>query len=266
MELLTVIILGLVQGATEFLPVSSSGHLVIVSHILGTSSSFEFDVLVNFGTLLAMLIYFRKRVLQIISDIFSERRYDTAGKIIFATIPAVIVGFFMQGLIETHLHNIWVVVTMLILVGALMVLSQNWKPKKIPANQDVRDTKTSHAFLIGLAQCFSLISGSSRSGTTMLAGLRLGFTSKAAAEWSFLMGMPIIFGASLKVLLSDAGMEYVQQHTGYFIISNIASFVSGILAVSLLIRLLQKYGLVWFGWYRIALALVLILLISVNIL
>lgn len=265
MDFLTAIILGIVQGATEFLPVSSSGHLVIASRALGVPSSFAFDVLVNFGTLLAMIIYFRARIWQILRDIFTQRRYDTAAKLVLATTPAVLVGFFLQAVIEQHLHNIWVVIVMLLIIGALMILSRKWQPKKIPANRDVRNIKPLHALLIGLAQCFALISGSSRSGVTMLASLRLGFTKDKAAEWSFLMGMPIIFGASMKVLLSDAGLAYVQEHTGHFLVANIASFASGMVAVSLLMRILHKYGLYLFGWYRIMLAVVLIGLISVNI-
>lgn len=265
MDFLTAVILGIVQGATEFLPVSSSGHLVIVSRALGVPSSFSFDVLVNFGTLLAMVIYFRGRIWQILRDITVQRRIDTAVKIGVATIPAVLVGFFFQSVIEQHLHNVWIVIVMLVAVGLLMIISRTWQPKQLPSNKDVRDIKTRHALLIGLAQCFSLISGSSRSGVTMLASLKLGFTKEKAAEWSFLMGIPIIFGASLKVLLSEAGMEYVQQHTSHFLIANLASFVSGMIAVSLLMRILQKYGLYFFGWYRIALAAVLIVLISVNI-
>lgn len=260
-----MIILGIVQGATEFLPISSSGHLVIASRVLDVPSSFEFDVLVNFGTLLAMITYFRKRIWQILRDVVLSKRIDTALKLVAATIPAVLFGYFFQDLIADNLHNVWIVVTMLLVIGVLMVLSKKWQPKQLPSNKDVRNIKTKHALLIGLAQCFSLISGSSRSGVTMLAGLRLGFTTKTAAEWSFLMGMPIIFGASLKVLLSEGGAAYIQNHSGDFIIANVASFISGMVAVSLLMRVLQKHGLYFFGWYRIGLALVLILLLSAKI-
>lgn len=266
MDIIAAIILGIVQGATEFLPISSSGHLVIFSKILGTESSFAFDVLVNFGTLLAMLYYFRKQVGQIILDVVKNRRWDTAGKLILATLPAVLVGFFAQDVIESTLHSTWVVAIMLLLIGVLMIYSKNWQEdKSLAVNKDVRQISVKNSTLIGLAQCVTLISGASRSGTTILAGLRLGISRQKAAEWSFMMGIPIIFGASLKVLMSESGQEYIQAHFAEFIVANVTSFISGMIAVTFFMKILQKYGLYWFGWYRVALAAVLIVLLSVNI-
>lgn len=266
MDILIAIILGVVQGATEFLPVSSSGHLVIFARILGVESSFEFDVLVNFGTLLAMVYYFRARIYQIVRDIVRYQRWDTALKLLLATIPAVVVGVVAQDLIATHLHSTWVVVVMLLAIGVLMIWSQRWPVRKeLLANKDVRDMTLIHSILIGLAQCITLISGASRSGTTILAALKLGISRQKAAEWSFMMGIPIIFGASMKVLFSDAGQQYIQTNFPEFLIANVASFVSGVIAVTFFMKILQQHGLRWFGWYRVVLAGVLILLLSVNI-
>ena len=133
-------------------------------------------------------------------------------------------------------------------------------------NKNLHDVKPRHALLIGLAQCISLISGSSRSGTTMLAGLKLGFTKERAAEWSFLMGIPIILGASLKVLVGQKGSEFVSNNFSEFILANIISFITGVIAINILMKVLQRNGLYWFGWYRIGLAVVLIVLLSVKIL
>jgi undecaprenyl-diphosphatase len=269
MNIATAIILGIVQGATEFLPVSSSGHLVIFAKILRVESSFEFDVLVNFGTLFAMLYYFRVRVGQIIKDVVVARQWNTAGRLVIATIPAVAVGFFGQDFISTHLHSTWVAVVMLLAIGVGMIYSQRWQVNKALAvnkNEDVREMSTRHAVFIGLAQCLSLISGASRSGTTILAGLKIGINRERAAEWSFMMGVPIIFGASMKVLLSEDGQQYIQNYPVEFIVSNITSFVSGVIAVTVFMKILQKHGLHWFGWYRIVLAAVLTVLLSVNIL
>lgn len=266
MDIITAIIFGIVQGTTEFLPVSSSGHLVIFARLLDVPSSFEFDVLINFGTLLAMMLYFRSNILQLFRDILISRRWDTLMKLIAATVPAAMVGYFAQDLIKQYLHSTWVAVVMLFIIGVLMVLSRSWKPNsRLAVNKDVRDISMKNAIIIGLAQCISLISGSSRSGTTILASLRLGINREKAAEWSFMMGMPIIFGASLKVLLSSEGQSYISENLASLLIGNAASFISGMLAVSLLMKLLHKYGLYWFGWYRVALAGVLILLLSVNI-
>lgn len=267
MNLLVALILGLIQGITEFLPVSSSGHVLIFSRILDNPSSFEFDVLVSFGTLFAVLIYYRKRFLEIMLDIFKRRDIRLALKLIVATIPAVVVGFVFKDIIETYLHNTTTAIIMLLGIGVLMVYSIRWKPNaNLPVNRDLHNITYFQAATIGLAQCVALVSGSSRSGVTMLAALKQGFTAKTAAEWSFLMSVPVILGASLRVLVSDEGMKFISDQTGAFLVANAVSFISGILAIHILLKILASKGLYWFGWYRIALGIVLIMLISVKIL
>jgi undecaprenyl-diphosphatase len=184
-----------------------------------------------------------------------------------ATIPAVVVGFVFKDIIELYLHGINTAIVMLLLVGILMVWSRRWVvEKKLPVNTNLHKITFKQALLVGLAQCVSLVSGSSRSGTTMLAALKMGFDKKVAAEWSFLMSIPIIGGAALRVLVSSEGMNYIQHNMNTFIIANVVSFISGLAAIRILLTILQQKGLYWFGWYRIILALVLILLVSVKLL
>lgn len=267
MNMITIIILGIIQGITEFLPVSSSGHVLIFSKLLQNPSSFEFDVLVSFGTLFAVLIYFRRIFLGIIMDVIKRRDFNLVTKLVVTTTPAVIVGFLLEDIIKLYLHGTLTVIVMLLVIGIIMIVSASWKPNsKLPVNSDLHKITTLQAFYIGLAQCISLISGSSRSGLTMLAALRLGFTKKVAAEWSFLMSVPVIAGASLKVAMSDSGVEFIQTQTVAFVVANLVSFATGIAAIHILLKLLQQRGLYWFGWYRIALAIVLIVLVSVKIL
>jgi undecaprenyl-diphosphatase len=267
MSILVALILGLIQGVTEFLPVSSSGHVLIFSRLLGSPSSFEFDVLVSFGTLFAVIIYYRKRLIQIMLDIVKRRDLSLTLKLLVATIPAVVAGFVLKDVVELYLHGITTAIAMLLIIGVLMVWSRRWVvDKKLPVNTELHAITFKQALLIGLAQCVSLISGSSRSGTTMLAALKMGFDKKVAAEWSFLMGIPIIGGAALRVLVSSEGMAYIHHNMNTFIIANVVSFISGLLAIQILLKILQQKGLYWFGWYRIALAVVLILLVSVKIL
>ncbi len=267
MSILVALVLGLIQGITEFLPVSSSGHVLIFSRLFNSPSSFEFDVLVSFGTLFAVILYYRKRLLEIIQDIFKRRDSTLTLKLIVATVPAVLVGFVFKDIIELYLHGINTAIAMLLLIGILMVWSHKWvENKKLPVNTDLHNITFKQALIIGVAQCVSLVSGSSRSGTTMLAALKMGFDKKVAAEWSFLMSIPVIAGAALRVLLSSDGMNYIQNNMNTFIIANVVSFISGIFAIRILLRILQQKGLYWFGWYRIALAVVLILLASVKLL
>ncbi len=267
MNLITVIILGIIQGVTEFLPVSSSGHVLIFSRLLNDPSSFEFDVLVSFGTLFAVLWYYRRRFAEIITDIVRRRDLSLSLKLIVATIPAVAAGFFFQDLISQYLHGTLTATVMLLGIGILMIISSQWKADpQLGVNKHLHKITYTQALIIGLAQCVALVSGSSRSGVTMLAAIKLGFQTKVAAEWSFLMSVPVIAGASLKVLLSDEGMHFIQNETFAFIVANLISFLTGILAIRILLKILSNKGLYWFGWYRIALAVVLIVLLSVKIL
>lgn len=266
MDIFIAIVLGLIQGVTEFLPVSSSGHVLIFSRLFNNPSSFEFDVLVSFGTLLAVIIYYRKRFIGIAQDILVRRDFNLALKLIVATIPATLVGFMFQDLIKLYLHSAGTAIAMMMVIGVLMIMSAKWKPRPLAVNKELHEITYKQSVLIGLAQCVSLVSGASRSGVTMLAAIRMGFDKKVAAEWSFLMSAPVIFGASLKVLVSSAGREFVQQETATFLIANIVSFAAGMLAIHILLKILAKKGLYWFGWYRIVLGIVLILLLSVKIL
>lgn len=267
MTILIAIVLGIIQGVTEFLPVSSSGHVLIFSRIFQNPSSFEFDVLVSFGTLLAVIIYYRWRLSSMLRDFWISRDIRLALRLLVSTIPAVVAGFFLQDIIERYLHSSLTAVFMLISIGGLMIWSHRWQPReRLPANLDLRKVTYRQALLIGIAQSVSLISGSSRSGVTMLAALKVGFTTKVAAEWSFLMSIPVIFGAALKVLVSSEGMEFVKTQTVVFLVANGISFIAGMLAIHILLKILQRVGLYWFGWYRIALGLVLLALISVKIL
>lgn len=257
MTYIDAIILGLVQGLTEFIPVSSSGHLVIASQILNIEGAFTFDVLLNFGTLLALIIYFRQRILIIYKKIFTAKEWKLLGLLMLATIPGAIVGLLFSDQIKELNENVWVVITMLVVIGVLMIV--NGQPNKDADDSELEKSvgiKTS--IKIGLAQALALIPGGSRSGLTIFAGLRSNLSAKKAAEFSFLLAIPIIFGASMKILLTDEGLEFVRQNTGLVLVGNLVSFIAGLLAVSFLINLLGKRGLKDFGWYRIGLATILI--------
>jgi undecaprenyl-diphosphatase len=264
MPIIDAIILGLVQGITKFIPISSSGHLVITSHLLGTGSAFTFDVLLNFGTLLALIIYYRNRIWSITKRTLKGKEWLLLAKIIVATIPAVIIGILFKDQIEKLNEMIWVVIVMLIVIGIPMILAG-----KANKNADDREIEKSVGWRatakIGIAQALALIPGTSRSGITILAGLRSNLSAAKAAEFSFLLAIPVIAGASLKTLVADGGIDFVKDNLAAVVIGNIASFTAGILAVSFLIKFLSNRGLKDFGWYRIALATILIILLAAGI-
>lgn len=265
MSIINAIILGLVQGITEFLPISSSGHLVIVGQLLGIGNVFIFDVLLNFGSLIALAIYYHRRIWSIIVRVFSGKEWLLLAKIIIATIPTVIIGLAFSNQIETLNGMVWVVIMMLIIIGIPMILVG-----KANNNADDREIEKSVGWKLalktGVSQAMALIPGVSRSGITILTGIRNNLSAARAAEFSFLLAIPIIAGASLKILLSSGGIEFVKNNFAAFAIGNIVSFISGILAISFLIKLISKRGLKDFGWYRIVLAAVLIILAVVGIL
>lgn len=264
MSIIDAIVLGLVQGITEFIPVSSSGHLVIFSHLLGVGNAFTFDVLLNFGTLLALIIFYKKLIWSITQRMFNGKEWPLVAKIIIATIPAVLIGILLKSQIEWLNGMIWVVVIMLVVIGIPMILVG--KPKD---NADDREIEKSVGWKatakIGLAQILAFIPGTSRSGITILAGLRSNLSAARAAEFSFLLAIPIIAGASLKTLLSDGGVGFIKDNLAAVAVGNIASFVAGILAISFLMKLIAKRGLKDFGWYRIVLAVLLVVFLCIDL-
>lgn len=265
MSIINAIILGLVQGLTEFLPISSSGHLVITSHFLGVGNAFTFDVLLNFGSLAALLVYYRVKIWSIIVKIFSGNEWGLVLKIVAATVPAVLIGLTFSNYIEQLNGMIWVVIVMLLVVGIPMIISG-----RANENADDRELERSVgwqlAAKIGIAQAIALMPGVSRSGITILAGIRNNLSAERAAEFSFLLAIPIIAGASLKTLLSHDGIEFVQNNFAAFAIGNIVCFVSGILAISFMIKLISKRGLKDFGWYRVIMAIILAILLLLGLL
>lgn len=258
LSLLESIILGLIQGATEFLPISSTGHLVLTDKILGFNSSFEFDVLLNIGTILALLIFYRKTLLELIVNCRSNIRVFSL--IIEATVPAVVIGYIWSDLIENKLQSAWVVVFMLIAIGLLMI----WLPGR-SKGKPVEELSLNESRKIGIAQALALIPGTSRSGITILAGQSQGLNSVESARFSFLMAIPIISGATLKVALSEDGRNFISTNTTQLFFGNLASFLAGLLAVNFLIDILGKKGLKPFGWYRICLGIVLAVLLFAKI-
>jgi undecaprenyl-diphosphatase len=265
MSILSAIILGLVQGITEFIPVSSSGHLVIFSHLLNVGDAFTFDVLLNFGTLLALIIYYRKRLWSIIKRVFSGKEWSLVLKVIVATIPAVILGLLLSDKIDALNNTVPVVVATLIIVGVLMIVFGKANPEA--DNREIEQSVSwSSSNKIGLSQAVALIPGVSRSGITILAGLRCNLSAAKAAEYSFLLAIPIIVGASFKMLLSHAGLAFVHSNLLAVVIGNLVSFTAGMLAINFFIKLLSRRGLKDFGWYRVALAAVLIILMAAGVL
>ena len=255
MEIIKAIILGIVQGLTEFLPVSSSGHLELSKYFIGDhhaeSDSLFMTVLLHFGTALATVYVFRKHILQIIRSIFTkngEEERNFALKIIISMIPAAIVGVLFEKQIE-HLfsQNILLVCLMLMLTGVLLFLAD--KSKVNNKNVSYLD-----AIIIGVAQAIAIIPGISRSGATISTSVLLGIDKAKAAEFSFLMVVPLIFGKIAKDLLEGefgtVKFDALTLSAGF-----LAAFVTGVLACTWMIKIVRNSTLKYFAYYCLAIGL-----------
>lgn len=250
------IILGLIQGLTEFIPISSSGHLIIAQHFFSGASDHLFLEWINIGTVLALLIFFRARIIELIRNVFIKRDLRLALNIIIAMIPAGLAGFLLADIIETNpfFGSIWTVVATLSIVGVLLIVIE--KLPKLSPVADESSLPKSRALTIGLAQVLALIPGTSRSGSTIIAGRLMGLNAARAAEFSFLVSIPIMFGVIAKLLISSTDRSYFAYNFDAMVVGNLAALVSGLLAVGFLMKYLETRSLAIFGWYRIGLALV----------
>lgn len=264
MNILEIVVLGLTQGLTEFIPVSSSGHLVLVQEVFSGASDHLFLEFVNIGTLLALLVYFRKRIVAILSDVFVKKNYKLARNIIITSVPAGIVGFVLADFIahSSFFGSVLTVTITLAVVGVLMIILE-----KLPKASGVMSGEgltPLRALAVGIAQMFALIPGVSRSGSTIIAGRLMGLSSAQAAEYSFLASLPIMLGVTLKVFIKESDRTYFVEHLPMLLLSNAVAFISGLLAVGFLMQYLAKHNLAVFGWYRVGLAAVLAVVLLVQ--
>jgi undecaprenyl-diphosphatase len=250
------VILGLVQGLGEFLPISSSAHLVLVPWLFKWEDpGLTFDIALHLGTLIAVAVYFWKDWLRLLSKGFTDTK-STDGRLFWylvaATIPGAAIGYMLEEYAETTFRNPVLIASMLILLGIILY----WADRKSTKKTGINDISFGTSFLIGLSQALAIIPGVSRSGITMTVGLLLGLTRDAAARFSFLLSAPIIFGAAAVKL------PYVISHptmiTGNFILGMIVSCITGIAAIWFLMRYVQTKTFLPFSWYRFILGAIVI--------
>jgi undecaprenyl-diphosphatase len=256
MSLLQSIIIAIVEGLTEFLPVSSTGHMILAQGFMGIKSDDfikAFTVIIQFGAILSVLVLYWKRFLQ---------SWDFYWKLLIAVIPAAALGFLASDFIDSLLENVWVVAIMLITGGVFMLFVDEWFTC---SEKDEPEMTNSRAFKIGLAQCIAMIPGVSRSMATIVGGMAQKFSRKTAAEFSFFLAVPTMAAASgyklLKLLLEDESRQLLIDNLSLLIIGNIVAFIVALSAIKFFIEFLKKYGFKVFGYYRIIVgALILVLL------
>jgi undecaprenyl-diphosphatase len=262
MEYISIIIYGVVQGITEFLPISSSGHLVILHKIfpLNFINEISFDIFLHLASLSAVVYFFRKDIGRIfkgwIKSFSGEKNNDArlAWLIIIATIPAALAGYFLEDFIENKLRSILVVVFMLVFVALLFILFE----KKGKFKKNAQELSWLNAFYIGLAQALALIPGTSRSGITIIAGLGLGLKRQEAIRFSFLMSIPIIFGAFLSKISEISNNFNFQNNFLLLILAFFSTFLTAFFVIKYFLRFAEKHTLISFAYYRIILAIILL--------
>ncbi len=256
MTLLQAIVLGLVQGLGEFLPISSSAHLVLVPWLFNwTDPGLTFDIALHIGTLVAVLIYFWKDWLQLLIHGFSNAK-SREGRLfwylVLASIPGAVVGFLLEEKAETVFREPLLIACMLIIMGIILC----WADRKGAKRIEESNITLGAGLLIGISQALAIIPGVSRSGVTMTTGLMTGLTRKGAARFSFLLSTPIIFGAALvKLPYMISNPSVITMN---FIAGMLVSFVTGIASIGFLLRYISTKDFLPFVWYRFALGALII--------
>ena len=260
MNILESTVLGLVQGITEFIPVSSSGHLEITQRILGAGGRAEdfhfFLELINFGTLFALLFYYRQTIWEILQRVFIKKDYKLALNILITSIPAGIIGLVLSKVIEKlpFFSSLTTIGFAMGFVGLIMIFVN--KLPHLSKLKDENELTPGRALAIGLAQTFALIPGVSRSGSTIITGRVMGLDSKSAAKYSFLASLPIMIAVCGKSLLSSSSRAYITSNLGMLLLSNLVAFVSGLIALQIVMKYFKKENSIpSFGIYRVILSL-----------
>jgi undecaprenyl-diphosphatase len=260
MNILESTVLGLVQGITEFIPVSSSGHLEITQRILGAGGRAEdfhfFLELINFGTLFALLFYYRQTIWEILQRVFVKKDYKLVLNILITSIPAGIIGLVLSKVIEKmpFFSSLTTIGFAMGFVGLIMIFVN--KLPHLSKLKDENELTPGRALAIGLAQTFALIPGVSRSGSTIITGRVMGLDSKSAAKYSFLASLPIMIAVCGKSLLSSSSRAYITSNLGMLLLSNLVAFVSGLIALQIVMKYFKKEkSIPSFGIYRVILSL-----------
>jgi len=258
MDLLQTILIAIVEGLTEYLPVSSTGHMIIAEKILNVPSTEfvkAFTVIIQFGAILSVIVLYWKRFLQ---------SFDFYKTLLIAFLPAAVIGFLLNNYIDKLLESVMVVAITLIIGGVLMLFVDKWF-SKIDDNQKITPKR---AIIIGFFQCIAMIPGVSRSMATIVGGMSQKLSRKNAAEFSFFLAVPTMFAASayklLKLITNPVQLSILKENIGILIIGNIVAFVVAMLAIKFFIEYLTKHGFKVFGYYRIVVGLALIIFLLLG--
>ncbi len=262
LDIIKSLVLGFVEGITEWLPISSTGHLILADEFikLGASDEFKemFDVVIQLGAILAVVVLFWNKLWPFTSKekgFIKRKSIMVWSKVIVAVVPAAVIGLLLDDWMNEHLFNPWVVAAMLVLYGVLFIIVENINAKRKPQTISMKNMSYKTALLIGAFQVLSLVPGTSRSGATILGAMILGVSRTIAAEFSFFLAVPVMFGASLLKLVKF-GFNFTGAEFVILAVGMLSAFVVSILAIKFLLGYIKKKDFKAFGYYRIVLGLI----------
>jgi len=269
MNLFEGLVLGVVQGITEFLPISSSGHLILVRDFLGFRTQYDLaiDAVLQLATALAVFIYFRKEIYSLITSflkfIFGRQKDEKEKHFLFSvivgTLPAVFIGLILESRMETVFRSSFLVAISLLVGSLIMFFADKYYKNKSEFGGDLSGLNAKKGLKIGVFQALAVIPGISRSGATISGGLLTGLSRESSARFSFILSFPIIFGSGLKKLLELSSGGFLTSLSWPFLVSFSASFAVGLLAIHFLIKFLKNHNLNIFIFYRVILAFLILL-------
>ncbi len=263
-EILKVIILGIVEGVTEWIPISSTGHMLLVDEFIHMNMTEEFKEMffyvIQLGAILAVVILFWKKMWPFqtkdkVKPFVKKNTFATWIKVVIACIPGTIVTLLFDDYIEAHLHTPTVIAIALIFYGVLFIVIENWNKKRTPKTMELDDISYKTAFLIGLFQVLSIIPGTSRSGATIIGALILGVSRVAAAEFTFFLAVPVMIGMSgIKII--KFGLHFSSAEVIILAVGCIVAYLTSVLVIKFLMSYIKKKDFKLFGWYRIVLGII----------
>ncbi len=266
-EILKVVFLGIVEGITEWLPISSTGHMLLVDEFitLDASDSFKdmFFVIIQLGAILAVVTIFWNKMWPFqmkdkTQSVFKKDTWSMWFKTVVACIPGAVVTLLFDDFIEAHLHTAVVISIALIFYGIAFIIIENWNKTRTPKVESLSDITYKTAFLIGMFQVLSIIPGTSRSGATIIGALLLGVSRVAAAEFTFFLAVPVMFGLSALKLIKF-GLSFTSAELAILIIGCVVAYLISILVIKFLMSYIKKHDFKIFGWYRIVLGVIVLL-------
>lgn len=266
-EILKVIFLGIVEGITEWLPISSTGHMLLVDEFftLNADEGFKemFFVVIQLGAIIAVVVMFWNKMWPFqfkdkSQPIVKKDIFSMWFKVIVACIPSAVLGLLLDDFLEAHFGNAVTIAIMLIVYGIAFIVIENWNKKRTPKTEKLDDITYKTAFIIGLFQVLSMIPGTSRSGATIIGALLIGVSRTAAAEFTFFLAVPTMLGASALKLIKF-GLDFTSAEIITLVVGMVVAFAVSLLCIKFLMSFIRKHDFKPFGWYRIVLGIIVLL-------